>query len=68
LQKFRKIYYFPKSLKTYYISLSEFLLHPYPRTVPADQIVDILKRPYVNMFGELDLDTLEQGVSGLWRF
>ncbi|XP_063682437.1 uncharacterized protein LOC134817234 [Bolinopsis microptera] len=42
--------------------VSEFLLHPYPRSVPAGQIADILKRPYVNMFGELDLDTLEQGI------
>ena len=41
---------------------AEFLLHPYPRSVAGGQIADILKRPYVNMFGELDLDTLEEGV------
>ena len=49
-------------LAFYWFAFSEFLLHPYPRTVPTGQIFDILKRPYINMFGELDLDTLEQGV------
>ena len=39
------------------------MLHPYPRSVPGNQILGILKRPYVNMFVELDLDTLEGGVS-----
>ncbi|KAL5254996.1 hypothetical protein ACHWQZ_G014443 [Mnemiopsis leidyi] len=42
--------------------VSEFLLHPYPRTVRTSEIANILKRPYVNMFGELDLDTLEAGI------
>lgn len=45
-----------------YGMISEFLIHPYPRIVAPNQILEIMKRPYVNMFGELDLDTFEEQI------
>ena len=42
---------------------AEFLLHPMPKKSSIPGALEVIKRPYINMFGELDLDNFEAGVS-----